>query len=61
MIGAEDVVVNLSRADCAFGKLGHEEIVNPPSGIPRPGVESIAPPAIFHLVRMQLPERINET
>src|SRR5699024_11079145 len=60
VVGAQNLVVDLGSADLVRHPFRHQEIVDPPAGVPCPRPEAVAPPAVFYLVGVQQPEAVRK-
>ena len=60
MVGAKDLVVDLSGADAVCNAPGNDKIVDAPARVLFPGVEAVAPPAVLHLVRVNRTEGVGK-
>ena len=62
MVATHNTVMNLSRLQAWYKTLGNEEIVNAPTYVLLPGMETIAPPAVaICCIGIEVTESINET
>ncbi len=60
MIRSQDLRVNLAGFDLVCRPVRNKEVINAPADIPFPGVSHVAPPGVFHLIRVQIAVCIHE-
>ena len=60
MIRSQDLRVNLAGFDLICRPVGNKEVINTPADVPFPGVSHVAPPGVFHLLRVQIAVCIHE-